>query len=320
MNDNVVTPSPFSIALHTAIDQSNLSLAQIVSELSARGFKISRTTLSQWQTGTSVPRRTSSRVLISELEKILAIPSQSLISLLFYNDTSPLPLPQLQNSPHSGNMRSNSGSTPTFNSVAREQHFRSVEELIDPAHEVSREVIKEHLSISEDFCTITQDLSTLVRIPDTDKPTMHTTVWWTQNDEMPGEDNIGFYDLRGAFPTTTHVSDFDDGLVKITRLEFPPYITPGSLHNVSYKLRFHYDTPITETTGRLISAKMRYYSCSIRFEGNAPDLLHWVVSRNDSEQPNISQVIETREMRPHDGELQVTLENAEYVTCFFRWD
>ncbi|MBR6459999.1 MAG: hypothetical protein IKS49_07635 [Actinomycetaceae bacterium] len=317
MQGQASTSTSFSAALYQAITDSRLSLAQIVSQLSERGFKISRTTLSQWQTGTSFPRRASSRMLTAELEKILALPPQTLTSLLPNNNTGPIP--RLRNSANYKSMRTNTGGVPTFNSVAKDKHFQSVEKLIDPAHEVIRETISEHLSISADFRTITQDLSVLVRIPDTDTPTMHTTVWWTKDDEIPGEDNIGFYDLKGAFPATTYVSDFDDGLVKITRLEFPPYTTPGSLHNLSYKLCFHYDTPITETTGRLIASKMRYYSCSITFEEQAPQLVHWVVSRTNSARSDISHVIETREMQPHDGELQVILEDAEYVTCFFRW-
>lgn len=309
--------SPFSAALHQAVDNSHLSLAQIVSQLSERGFKISRTTLSQWQTGTSIPRRISSRILINELENVLGLPSQSLTSLLAGTDTNALSKPQTRF--RSKNMRSNVGGMPSFNSVAKEQHFRSVEELIDPAHEVIRESIEEHLSVSADFHTITQDLSILVRIPDTKTPTMHTTAWWTKDDDLPDDDDIGVYNIKGAYPLSTQVNTFDDGLVKITCLGFPSYVAPHSLHHVSYKLRFHYDTPIIETTGRLISSKLRYYSCSLSFEGEAPQSLQWILSRTDSERSNVSHVIEARDMHPYNGDTQVTLEDVEHITCFFRW-
>lgn len=320
MSNDAAMFSQFSAALHQAIDNSHLPLTQIVSQLSERGYRISRTTLSQWQTGASLPRRTSSILLIRELENLLTLPPQSLTSLLdTVNTNSRIILSHPQKHSQSKHARGNSGSVPTYIDAAHEEHFHSFTQIVDSRREVIRETIEEHLSVSADFLTVDQSLSTLVRIPDTDKPTLHTTAWWTKNDILPDKDDIGIYDIKGAYVSEVWEKNFGDDLAKIICLEFPDYATSGNLHNVSYKISFRSDKPMTETTERIFSQKLRYYSCAVTFEGEAPPVLQYVLTHTDTENPDVSHATIVREMRPHNGSVQVTLEDIEYGTGVFRW-
>jgi hypothetical protein len=70
---------PFSAALHLAIEDRGLKLEEIQERLSAAGVSVSLTTLSYWRRGRSRPERPESLRAVRLLEKILALPSESLI-------------------------------------------------------------------------------------------------------------------------------------------------------------------------------------------------------------------------------------------------
>jgi hypothetical protein len=78
----VLRRGPFHIALRTAIAASGLSLETIQRRLLARGHEVSVASLSYWQRGRSRPERASSLDTVRGLDRVLGLPSGSLISLL----------------------------------------------------------------------------------------------------------------------------------------------------------------------------------------------------------------------------------------------
>lgn len=73
---------PFETALDTAIRASGLSMERITSRLADRGVRVSITALSYWRRGRSRPERPQSRRAVRLLEELLALPADSLVSLL----------------------------------------------------------------------------------------------------------------------------------------------------------------------------------------------------------------------------------------------
>jgi hypothetical protein len=73
---------PFPAALHLAIEASGLTLDQIQVWLAGHGVRLSATTLSYWRRGRSRPERPESLRAVHLMEELLAVPKDSLISLL----------------------------------------------------------------------------------------------------------------------------------------------------------------------------------------------------------------------------------------------
>jgi hypothetical protein len=73
---------PFERALGAAIRHRGLSLERLHARLSERGVPVSLASLSYWQRGRSRPEREHSLRAVRELEAILGVPPESLVSLL----------------------------------------------------------------------------------------------------------------------------------------------------------------------------------------------------------------------------------------------
>lgn len=73
---------PFPAALHLAIEASGLTLDQIQVWLAEHGARLSIATLSYWRRGRSRPERPESLRAVHLLEELLALPADSLITLL----------------------------------------------------------------------------------------------------------------------------------------------------------------------------------------------------------------------------------------------
>lgn len=65
--------SEFAERLRTAVRRSGLSLDRLATRLAERGHRISRTTLSNWQRGQTVPARPGSLAALPDLERLLGV-------------------------------------------------------------------------------------------------------------------------------------------------------------------------------------------------------------------------------------------------------
>jgi hypothetical protein len=72
---------PFHAALRTAIQRSGLTLDRLRSHLARRGIWVGLSSLSDWQTGRSLPGANSLRT-VRALEEILALPAGCLVDLI----------------------------------------------------------------------------------------------------------------------------------------------------------------------------------------------------------------------------------------------
>ncbi len=73
---------PFPAALHLAIEARGVTLEELRDRLGERGVQLSIATLSYWRRGRSRPERAASLRAVQVLEELLALPADSLMSLL----------------------------------------------------------------------------------------------------------------------------------------------------------------------------------------------------------------------------------------------
>ncbi|RLK54113.1 hypothetical protein [Actinokineospora cianjurensis] len=73
---------PFSLALRLALRASGLSLDRVQYRLAEREVPVSKTALSNWQSGRTQPERPESLRALAVLEEILVLPDRALSSLL----------------------------------------------------------------------------------------------------------------------------------------------------------------------------------------------------------------------------------------------
>ncbi|MBO3141961.1 hypothetical protein [Dermatophilus congolensis] len=79
MNEGEVT---FARALRSAVAEAGFTLTGLRAELMERGLAVSVGTLSQWQTGRSVPLKDRSLVVVGEIERIVGAPPGGLVSII----------------------------------------------------------------------------------------------------------------------------------------------------------------------------------------------------------------------------------------------
>lgn len=77
---------PFHVALRRAVRRSGLTLDRLRTHLARRGIQVGLSSLSDWQTGRSLPGRVDSPRIVSALEELLEIESGALARLLAADD------------------------------------------------------------------------------------------------------------------------------------------------------------------------------------------------------------------------------------------
>ena len=73
---------PFHVAFRRAVRDSGLTLDRLRTHLARRGIRVGLSSLSDWQTGRSLPKREDSARIVSALEEILGIEPEALLGLL----------------------------------------------------------------------------------------------------------------------------------------------------------------------------------------------------------------------------------------------
>lgn len=80
--DEVLRTGPFHTALRLTIHARGLTLERLREHLARRGHRVSISTLSNWQRGSSRPDHTRSRKTLAALEELLGVPANGLSDLL----------------------------------------------------------------------------------------------------------------------------------------------------------------------------------------------------------------------------------------------
>lgn len=297
-----VDNSDFSSVLRTAVTASGMSLAQIVDKLAERNIKVTQAALSYWQSGRSLPRRQRSRQALVELEDILSLPAGALTSplqkeLLSLSASQPFasPYPKASSAPNSG-----------FNS-----------DSIDWSNEVYREMISARAMLSYDRQTLTEKVTTLIRVPNVDRPTFHVGYHWAQLTRSNGDTTPQISDVEGAV-----VSDslpFDNS-THVTCLHLPDFIRPGDLHQISYTTVSKSDTPIECTTERWFAWPLRYYTVFLDFGGNEPHNIEWVQAYTQESEGLTQRIEKIRPLSPLNSTIQIAASNIDGGSSVIRWN
>lgn len=77
---------PFHVALRRAVRESGLTLDRLRSHLARRGIRVGLSSLSDWQTGRSLPKRVDSPRIVAALEDVLDLEPGALARLLTVDD------------------------------------------------------------------------------------------------------------------------------------------------------------------------------------------------------------------------------------------
>lgn len=82
----VLYAGPFHVALRRAVRDSGLTLDRLRTHLARRGIRVGLSSLSDWQTGRSRPKREDSPRIVAALEELLEIEPGALLRLLAVAD------------------------------------------------------------------------------------------------------------------------------------------------------------------------------------------------------------------------------------------
>lgn len=290
----------FATVLRAAITASGMSLAQIVENLAERDTKVTQAALSYWQSGRSLPRRQRSRKALVELEQILDL-SEGTLTLPLQKQLVAL------------NTRRMTQPASPKASIAPNAGFSS--SSIDWSNEVYREMISVRTTMSIDRCTLTEKVTTLVRIPDVAKPTFHVGYHWVEASDSDA-DRPHLTDIEGA---TLGESLPLEGRTRVTCLYIPEFVKPGDLHQLSYTTITRSPNPYTRTTERWFAWPLRYYTVFLDFGGHEPKDVEWV-QVNTQEVDGMTQRIESiRPLTPINSTVQVTAASVDGGSSVVRW-
>lgn len=79
---DALASGPFSLALRVALQCSGLSLERVQARLRERDVSVSKTALSNWQSGRTQPERAESLRALAALEQVLGLPESALVRLV----------------------------------------------------------------------------------------------------------------------------------------------------------------------------------------------------------------------------------------------
>lgn len=297
---NLQPTGDFAIVLRTAITASGLSLAQIVELLAERDIKVTQAALSYWQSGRSLPRRQRSRKALVELERILGLSDGALT----------LPLQQQLIELNTGRIQKNPQPRA---SIAPNAGFNS--SSIDWSNEVYREMISVRVTISPDKRTLTEKVTTLVRVPDVEKPTFHVGYHWVDASDNE-QDRPRLTDIEGAVLGETLPLE---GRTQVTCLYIPDFVKAGDLHQLSYTTIARSSEPYTRTTERWFAWPLRYYTAFLDFGGHTPKDLEWVQVHTQEIEGMTQRIESIRPLSPINSTVQITAANVDGGSSVIRW-
>lgn len=305
-------PRRFAVELSTAIARSGLSLNGLVDLLSERGLTTTAANLSYWKTGRSLPRRSASRPIVTELERILSMPTGSLVGAL-HSDLNQSSLHVAEAPPGKS-----TASVPERLEHRHSAQFNSVAAVINWEHEVNREVFEETTIISADFRTAIHRTVAIVRLPMTGAvPTYHVGFFWDRSKPLTAE-SIGLHDLEGA--VLAGIDRIEEDCSEMARLEIPPsFAAPGSLHRIAYTHRYTIDEPFDESVVRLYLWPLRFCTVRTVFEGEVPSDIIWELTSVERESNSLRRTTSTRKVDAVDGTAQVVLEDLASAIGRFAW-
>lgn len=312
MSSSIQHSGTFARLLAQAIDAKEISLADCVSMLADYGVGTTVATLSYWRSGESLPYRKVSTRAVKALEIILEVPSGTFIQALQDDIDSANAVANIDaegnvNAPHNSDTQ-----------VMRA--FGGLDSSLDWEDEAIREMLEEEYVVSADFRHFYVCITLLVRLPDMfTSPTLHVSNMWDYGSVQPEPDDIGVYKVEGATIGETVTDATEEGLCKTTTLYLPSTLPPNTLHRVYYEQKYEVREPATETSWRLFSWPLRFYSARVTFEGELPASINWTLRKVDEKGEFTKQIVTSKPLKPVNKMVQASVEKVSNAVSYFTW-
>lgn len=271
-----VKQSSFARDLSDALARSSLSSEEIARRLQDLGYLVGITSLSSWCRGESLPRNSLAFQLAGSMEDILDVQKGKLCESLlrdlfpvkpFISDENITPeLVTLASRSDAGNL----------------EDSYSVTEDTDWTIDVHRLVVRDELRVSADYKTLLSRTTIGLLVPPMTNPAVEVGV-------SIGEDESFYQDkflleVHGAYIGEETCVESGGKRTYFAKLVLnAPNITPGDIAFCSYVRGDVSQVEQTYLAWRFFHKELDFYSCTILFEGQAPQSAEYVTaSRYDN--------------------------------------
>lgn len=303
------TSAGFAPELRRALARSGMSLAQVVEQLAEAGVSTTQATLSYWKSGRSLPRRASSRPIITELERILGLVEGTLIFALEHD------LRAVSANRQADNLIPAEGREPSHSVPRRAIVWDKVQGTIDWSSDVRREAMLDRAVIAPDRLSVRFESLIICRIPRVRNPLLHVGV-----KSAPGERLAGTPAESVAIEGATLKETLDSGEGSaILRLAPPSTLLPGDMCAIRIAYSEYATTPLAHACERYFAWPLRLYSACVVFQGEPPASVSYYRSRSTEHENTRQEVHSSRSIPEHEGTFQISADNLTPCLGHFGW-
>lgn len=279
------TTTEFSSRLSQAISNRGLTLNRLQAHLAGRGLRVSAATLSYWSNGRSVPARTTSIPVITELEHILDVPAGHLTNAL--SEPSPLQLSMEED---------------------RERRLRTLIAAADMPNPYGQELVAIHLEVvvGADRSQRSSTTTVVVQCRTTEAKGWSMTIDADQGQHVTAEA------LRGL--ALGRVLELDERATLFEMLYEPP-LRHGECRRTQHRLTY---TPAQEPcvmTGYALGRPTTVLIMGVSFEGEVPRSMERCLRR-----PGRSSEMESKELLVPAQDVEVVLTSPPVGLHALRWE
>lgn len=270
-----VKQSLFAREVNDALGRSPLTPEEVVHKLHSTGYFVDIKNFNKWRQGESLPRDVQAFRIAACLEDILNVQRGKLCEDLLY-DLFPVKsfivdehiIPELVAFPSESN------------SDDCEDSY-SLTENTDWIIDAHRLVVKDEIRVSADYKTILWNTIIGSLVPPVPRPSIEFAVVLGKN-ELPYQGKF-IFDVRGAYIGKESCIEQDETHSYSANLILSgPNISPSELSFCSYVWGSVCQEEHTRLAWRTFRKKLDFYSCTVFFEGQAPQSAEYVItSRHD---------------------------------------
>ena len=294
----------FAVAFRDAVNQSGMTLVEVVDALAERGIKLTQATLSYWQSGRSLPRRQSSLKALREIEIVLGVEKGSLVRSLEEDaqDTTSSATSRVQSYAHGV------GVPDVLYGAPRDLDAS----LIDWHNEAQQKFMHVTVAISDGGRKAVTRTEGIVRISSVVSPTTHIATSWGLGDAPPV-----VTDLYGGHMDTP-IMDAENRY-QLIPVRLGEGKRMGELHQIGYTLEAVSAAPFTRTEQRWFAWPLDMYALTVDFGDTVPKFVEWVTVQTRVTVNGVARVETARELAVINGVCQATSDHNSNESSFIRW-
>lgn len=285
-----VKQSLFVRELNDALGQSRLSSEEIVRKLQSLGYLVGVTNLDSWCRGESLPRNALAFQLAGSMEDILDVQRGRLCESLLYDL---FPVKTLFSDEHI---------TPELVTLVSEsdvddfEDSYSLTEDTDWAIDSHRLVVKDEIRVSSDCKTVLWNTIIGSLVPPVSNPSVEIGMKLGKN-EVPYQGTF-IFGVHGAYiGKESSVEQDGERSYSATLVLSDPDIVPGDIAFCSYVRGSTCQEEQARLAWRIFRRELDFYSCTIFFEGQAPQSAEYVMMPRHNDGKSEPVVVESLEVR-----------------------